>query len=537
MHRREFLQMTVGSAVVSAASTRPSASEFDYIVVGAGSAGCVLANRLTADPAVRVLLLEAGGREHDDPAILAPGRWVSLMGSRWDWAYETEPEPGLNGRRIGFPRGKVLGGSSAINAMAFVRGHALDFDAWRDAGNPGWGFEDLLPYFKRSERNSRGASEHRGGEGPLAVSDTTDPHAAHEAFLAAARSLGFEARPDWDFNGARQENGAGYYQKNILDGRRHSAAAAFLVPALPRPNLVVHSSSLASRLLIERGRARGIEYVRDGRVRQARAAREVVLCAGAVDSPKLLLLSGIGHADRLRALGIPVAVDLPGVGANLQDHLRIGVRWRGRQELPPSTVSAGLFVRSDPARTRLSPDLEYYVGRGLDESDPFVTITVALARPASRGSIGLSSARPEDPPIIRAHYLREPGDLEAVLKGVRLARALGQARAYETLVAEELEPGADARTDADLAAFVRAAAGTIFHPAGTCPMGRDAMAVVDAALRVRGIEGLRVADASIMPAVVNAPTHAACVMIGERAADLLVGGPAPLSARAGEAPA
>ena len=527
--------MAFGTAVASAASTRASASEFDYIVVGAGSSGCVLAHRLTADPSVRVLLLEAGGPEHDDPAILAPGRWVSLMGSRWDWAYQTEPEPELNGRRIAWPRGKVLGGSSAINAMAFVRGHALDFDGWRDGGNPGWGFQDVLPYFKRSERNSRGASEYRGADGPLAVSDTDDPHAAHEAFLDAALELGYDARPDWDFNGARQENGAGYYQKNILDGRRHSAAAAFLVPVLSRRNLVVHARTLASRILIERGRARGVEYVRDGRVRQARAAREVVLCAGAIDSPRLLLLSGIGPAGDLRAAGVPVAVDLPGVGANLQDHLRIGVRWRGRGELPPSTVSAGLFVRSDPSRTTAPPDLEYYVGRGLDEPDPFVTITVALARPASRGVVALASAKPEDPPVIRARYLTEPADLAAVLKGVRLARALGEARAYGRLAAEEVEPGPGARTDAELTAYVRATAGTIFHPAGTCAMGRGRMAVVDAALRVRGVDGLRIADASVMPDVVNAPTHAACVMIGERAADLLSGRTAPLSARVDEA--
>ncbi|HXE79231.1 MAG TPA: GMC family oxidoreductase N-terminal domain-containing protein [Vicinamibacterales bacterium] len=513
--------MTFGTAAAAAAHARTSIPEFDYIVIGAGSSGCVLVHRLTADPAVRVLLVEAGGADHDDPAILTPGRWVGLLGSRWDWAYRTEPEPGLNNRRIDWPRGKGLGGSSVINAMAFVRGHALDFDGWRDLGNPGWGYADVLPYFKRSEHNSRGASEYRGGDGLLAVSDTTDPHAGHEAFLEAARSLGYDARPDWDFNGERQENAAGFYQKNILDGRRHSVAAAFLVPALGRPNLTVHTGSLVTRIVLARGRARGIEYVRGGRVERVHAAREVILCAGAIDSPKLLLLSGIGPADHLRTHGIPVVADLPGVGANLQDHLRIGVRWRGRQELSPSSVSAGLFVRSNPSRTSSPPDLEYYVGRGLDQPDPFVTITVALARPASRGIVRLASARPDDPPRIHARYLSDPADLDAVLKGVRLARTMGQSRAFERLVAEELEPGPEARTDEELAAFVRASAGTIFHPAGTCAMGRDRMSVVDATLRVRGVEGLRVADASIMPTVVNAPTHAACVMIGERAADLI----------------
>ena len=525
MHRRTFLHLTLAGAAASALPSRTwaSAREFDYIVVGAGSSGCAVVNRLTAEPSVRVLLLEAGGPGGGDPALVTPGRWVSLIGSQWDWAYQTEPEPGLHGRRIAVPRGKVLGGSSAINAMTFVRGHALDFDAWRAQGNAGWEAAALRPFFIRSEANSRGASEYHGAGGPLAVSDTRDPHAGHEAFLAAAETLGYAARPDWDFNGEQQENGAGYYQKNIRHGRRHSAAAAFLTPVLGRPNLWVTPRARATRVLIERGRAAGIEYVVDGRLERARAAREVVLCGGVIESPKLLMLSGIGPADHLRAIGVPVAANLPGVGANLQDHLKVSVRWSGRGTLPPSTTTAGLFVRSDGRRAEESPDIQFYIGRGVDQPDPFVTITFALQRPRSRGDVRLSSANPAEAPRIRGCYLREAADVDALVWGVQLTRALGRTRALARLWVEETVPGPQVRTPAEIAEFVRGAADTIFHPAGTCRMGPDEMSVVDSSLRVRGIQGLRVADASIMPDVVNATTHAACVMIGERAAELIAG--------------
>jgi choline dehydrogenase len=523
MNRRTFIKTVSASlavAPVACSSSRPR-TEYDYIVVGAGSSGCVLVHRLTADPSVRVLLVEAGGPDNDDPAIATPGRWVTLIGSRWDWGYVTEAEAGLGGRRITFPRGKVFGGSSAINAMTFVRGHRLDFDAWRDLGNPGWGFDDLLPLFKRSEHNTRGESEFHGVGGPLTVADTLDPHVAHAAFFESARELGYEARPDWDFNGAQQEGCAGYYQKNIRDGRRHSAAAAFLTPALSRQNLTVHAHSHATRLTIEGRRVAGVEYIRDGRRDQARASREVILCGGVVDSPKLLMLSGLGPADYLGTLGIPVVADLRGVGANLQDHLKVSIRWRGRQTLPPSTVSAGLFLRSDPSQTTGSPDLQFYVGRGLDQPDPFTTITVALERPASHGGVRVRSADPLDAPVIRGNYLSEPADVAALVEGVRLVRALGGTAAFSAVRAEETEPGGDTRSRAEIEAFIRRAADTIYHPAGTCRMGPDERAVVDASLRVHGVENLRVADASVMPNVVNGNTHAACVMIGERAADLL----------------
>lgn len=529
MNRRDFLRgvgvaVAAGARVPHVRTQRQTA--FDYIIVGAGSAGSVVANRLSADSSVRVLLLEAGGRATDDPSVTTPGRWTTLIGSPFDWGYTTEPEPDLHGRRLAFPRGKAVGGSSAINAMTYIRGHRLDFDGWERMGNPGWGYDAVLPVFRQIEDNSRGASAYRGTGGPLRVSDCTDPHAGHVAFLDAAGRLGYEADPDWDFSVPQPDNGAGYYQKNIKDGRRHSAADAFLVPVLGRPNLQVVTGAQATKLTVERRRVTGIEYVRHDVREQARATREVILCGGVIESPKLLMLSGIGPAEHLRGHGVPVLVDLPGVGANLQDHLKLSIRWTGRTRLPPSTLTAGLFVQSRSAGGEgrpTAPDLQFYVGRGLDQPDRFVTITVSLVRPRSRGDVRLRSANPLAAPLVRGRYLREPADVRALVDGVRLARTLGQASVYGPLRGDEVEPGQSVESDQALADFARRAADTIYHPAGTCRMGADAAAVVDAHLRVRGIEGLRVADASIMPEVVNTTTHAACVMIGARAAGFIRG--------------
>jgi choline dehydrogenase len=476
--------------------------EADYVIVGAGSSGCALVHRLSLDPSIRILALEAGRSGEHDPSVLAPGRWVSLMGSSYDWGFATEPEPCLDGRRIAVPRGKAHGGSSAINAMVHIRGSRSCFDDWRSSGNPGWSYDELAPLFARDRQ--------------LAIVQGDDPHESHLAFLRAAGALGFDVNPRHDFNGPNPQGVAGFLPKNILNGQRHSTAAAFLAPALQRPNVEVRSAVHVARLLLDRQRAIGVEYLRDGRREEVRARREVVVCAGAIVTPTLLIQSGIGPADDLRAHGIPVVADLPGVGANLQDHLKLSVRWKCRTRLSGSTVVAGVFASS----SREECDLQVIVGRGLDQPDDFVTITVSHLKPRSRGAVTLAAADPWAAPRIRANYLSEPYDVEVLAEGVALARRLGESRAYDHLRAEEIEPGV---AHQDVASFARQKADSIYHAAGTCRMGpaSDRAAVVDADLRVHGIDAVRVADASIMPVIVNAPTHAACVMIGEKCASII----------------
>jgi choline dehydrogenase len=526
--RRSFLKDTLAAGTFAAFAPRVRAAEetFDYVVIGAGSAGCVVANRLTADASVRVLLLEAGGPDRH-PLIPVIGQWTSLLGSELDWNHSTEPEPGLEGRTVKWPRGRTYGGSSAISAAAYMRGHPSDFDSWAAEAGPAWSFRSVLPIFRRSEDNSRGASEYHGAGGPLAVADTTDPHPGHLAFLEGARALGFSADPQWDFNTARYENGAGYYQKHLRHGLRQSVAGAFLAPVLGRSNLVVRPFCQVKRVLLAGGRAIGVEYLETGAggrppvVKQVRVTREAVLAAGAIGSPKLLLLSGIGPADHLRSHGIPVVHDLPGVGRNLHDHPRIGLRWNGRTTLPGSSVSAGLLTHSVRGVNPGAPDVQFYVGRGLSAPDTALSLSVAITRVASRGSVTLRSADPLAPAMIRAGYFSAERDLDAAVEAVRLARALVQTRPYEKLRGPAVEPLDQDVSPEQLRTFVRRTSTTIYHPAGTCRMGRGAEAVVDPVLRVHGIAGLRVADASIMPTVVSAQTNAACVMIGEQAATFL----------------
>jgi choline dehydrogenase len=522
--RRRFLHesaLLLGiAALTPAAARRQDDHRFDIVVVGGGAAGCVLANRLSADAHTRVLLVEAGPPD-SHPLIPVPGKWTELLGTEIDWRYETQPEAALDGRAVRWPRGKTIGGSTAMNAMAYVRGHRLCFDSWAREAGAGWGYQAVLPYFRRLEDNSRGPSDYRGAGGPVAVSDTADPNAAHTAFLEAARDHGFRASPDWDFNGATQENGAGFYQKNIRQGRRHSAADAFLDPVIGRPNLTVWSNTRALRLAMTGRRVTGLDVIHEGAPTRVHAAREVVLAAGVIGTPKLLMLSGIGPADDLRRLGVAVNTALAGVGANLQDHPRMSLRWTSRKPLPGSTVSAGLITYSRRRSAAAPPDIQFYVGRGTDAIDQFVTVTVAMTQPLSRGRVALVSADPMVPPAIHANYYAESSDIEAMIDGLRLAQSLASARAYDGLLGEPADPAPRSWSDADLRAHIRIVSDTIFHPVGTCRMGTPPECVVDPSLRVHGVDGLRVADASVMPTVVNSQTLAATYMIAERAAELI----------------
>ena len=516
-----------------ASEPAPAALTFDYVIVGAGAAGSVVASRLTESPEMRVLVLEAG-RPDDDPRIAQPSSYRELPGSDLDWKYSTEEEPQLGGRRVPWPRGRVWGGSGAISAMIYVRGPARDFDRWKELGNPGWGYEDALPWFRKAETQERGPSRYHGAGGPQNVADPRWVPPLSLAFVEAAREIGL--RRSEDFN-VESPEGVGLYQLNQRNGERHSAATAYLRPALVRPNLTVESHALVTRVLVEEGRAVGVTYVRDGTVREARASREVILCAGTIGSPQLLMLSGIGPAEHLGSLGVPVARDLPGVGGNLQDHPRVALTWESKKPLGLTPTEQAAAAR-DYARDRTGPLSSPGVGAGafvrtIAEEAPDVQIIptgnpaagtfslhVALMRPSSRGSIRLRSRDPEAPPVIRANYLAETRDLEALVRGLAVARRIAGAGPLAAYRGRELGPDAGSGEEA-LRRFVRANATTFFHPVGTCRMGNDPLAVVDDQLRVRGVAGLRVMDASVMPTLVGGATHAATVMIAEKGADLV----------------
>ncbi len=517
---------------------------FDYVIVGAGSAGCVLAARLTEDPQVRVLLLEAGRPEVPRETRI-PAAFSKLYKTAVDWNYSTEPEPHLNGRQLYWPRGKMLGGSSAINAMIYMRGNSVDYDHWKSLGNPGWGFADVLPYFKKSENQARGASAYHGAGGPLSVMDSRYVNPLTRAFLAAAAELGIPSNSD--FNAERQD-GAGLYQVTQRNGKRHGAADAYLTPCRRRTNLSVLTGAHATKLLIEKGGACGVAYLRDGVVEKARADGEVILSGGTINSAQLLLLSGIGPAEELRSLGIRATHELPGVGKNLQDHVMVSVGYlctkpvtlASAESLPnllryfllkrgplvSNVAEAGLFLRTKSEL--VEPDLQllfgpaYYVNHGLTpRKEHCFGFGPTLVTPESRGKISLRSANALEPPAIRANYLSTDADLQVIVHGVRLSRQLAHAKAFEPYRGQELHPGTAAQTDDEITEFARREAETLYHPVGTCKMGNDSMAVVDARLRVRGVEKLRVVDASIMPRIIAGNTNAPTIMIAEKAADMI----------------
>ena len=501
-------------------------TNYDYIVIGAGSAGCVVANRLTADSKTTVLLLEAGNPD-TKLDIQSPSATLSLLGSEVDWGYFSEPEPYLNNRKIYCSRGKVLGGSSSINLMLYIRGNPHDYDRWQELGNPGWSYQDVLPYFKKSENQQRGASEFHGTDGELSVTDSIAPTAISQRYIDAAMALGYNYNPD--FNGA-QQSGVGRYQYTIKDGKRHSTAAAFLVPILDRPNLTVTTRALVTRLLFEGTRVVGVEYLREGMLYQIGVDREVILSAGAFDSPKLLMLSGIGDAKHLQAMGISVVVDRPGVGQNLQDHFLVAVVHQATQDLHVASTSsigeAGLFLHSQ-SDSEVTPDLQFFfapiqlLAPGYTPADFGFSGVISVNDLQNVGSVSLRSSDPKDAPVIRMNFLQYEADVQKSVAAIKLTRQLFHNSAFDEFRGAEIAPGADVTTDEALIAYIRNTGSTVWHPVGTCKMGTDSMAVVDPELRVHGIEGLRVVDASIMPTITTGNTNAPTIAIAQKAADLI----------------
>lgn len=514
--------------------------EYHTIIIGAGSAGCVLAARLSENPDHEVLLIEAGG-EDNSPFIHMPAGFTRLIRHReMNWGYRTEPQENLNDRCLYWPRGRVLGGSSAINAMCYARGHRMDYDQWAAHGAPGWGWKDVFPYFLKSEDHEDGASEYHGAGGPVAVSHLRHTNPLSKVFLEAAAEAGYPRTSD--FNGAHQR-GFDYYQVTQRKGRRESAATAYLRPVRSRPNLTVWTRSMVTRILVSGGRAHGVQAIREGALAEARSG-SVILSGGSINSPQLLMLSGIGPADHLHGLGIDVAVDLPGVGANLQDHLDIctlvasrkavtydqlnqflvGLRYfLGKRGPGVSNVAeAGGFVVS-PQAADDRPDIQlHFVPALLDDhgrnrvAGHGMTIHTCPLRPKSRGTIRLHSADPQAPPAIQPRYLSEDYDRSMMLECVRVARRIFSQPAFAPHRGDEILPGNDAVSDEQVMEFIRQKAETIYHPVGTCKMGLDELAVVGPDLRVRGIENLCVVDASVMPSLVSGNTNAPTVMIAEK---------------------
>jgi len=524
---------------------------FDYIIIGGGSAGCVLAARLSEDPAVKVCLLEAGPADKSVLVHCPAGLALMAKSPQLNWAFETVSQPGLNRRRGYQPRGKVLGGSSSINAMIYTRGQREDYDQWAADGNLGWSYDEVLPYFKRAEHNERGADAFHATGGPLNVMDLRSPNRFGPVFVEAGQQAGYPLNRD--FNGAQQE-GVGMYQVTHRNGERCSTAKAYLTPVLSRSNLQVVTGAQTTRILTEGKRAVGVEYRQGGETKQARASREVLLCAGALQSPQLLMLSGIGPSAQLQRHGIAVVHDLPGVGENLHDHVDIvqvvdapqlkdlfgislfgmvrvikGIfEWRRHRSgmLTTNFAEAGGFIKSQPGEATPDLQLHFVIGKLVDHGRKTVfghgySCHVCLLRPKSRGSVRLASAEPTAAPLIDPNFLAVRDDVDRLVRGFKLMRTLLQQPALAGHGGRELPASAGAQTDAQIEQFIRDKADTIYHPVGSCRMGNGPMDVVDAELRVHGVQGLRVVDASIMPQVISGNTNAPTIMIAEKAADLI----------------
>jgi choline dehydrogenase len=525
-------------------------AEFDVVLAGGGSAGCVLAARLTENPRVSVCLIEAGGRDRNPWIHIPLGFGRLIVNPRVNWGYETEPEPHLGGRRLGWPRGKVLGGSGSINGLVFLRGAPSDYDGWEVTGAKGWAYKDVLPYFKRMEHNVRGADGYRGQGGPMVISDIKRPSATAKAFVEACARLQYPLNPD--FNGERID-GVGMVQLNVRNGWRCSTAAGYLKPNLRRGNLGLMTRTMVRRILLEGRRAVGVEIETGGSVRRVRARREVIVAGGSINSPVLLMNSGIGPGVELKEVGVEVAHHLPGVGKNLQDHVqarftfltrapgtlneiltsprqqtKMALEWLFSRsgQLAVGATEGTLFAKSSPSEP--VADLQFqctnfsteHLTLGLDRWPGF-GFNFCVCRPKSRGEIKLADATGRSKPRIFANYLSDDDDMRRSVAAFHIGRQISATEPYRSLIFAEVRPGAQVREEEEIRAFIRQVAGTVFHPCGTCRMGEDDKAVVDSELRVRGIAGLRVVDASVMPIIPSPNIHPATIMIAEKASDLI----------------